>query len=124
MLVTWAGQESWALDLAEASYRVRYCAARMDEAYQADTRLDGEPKVDTYLLQFWPDPGAAAEPDRVIKQTSDIAGMWHGHASTPAVDRDLVEGPWTADRADEIDLRWFRCLFLLRLPESSGAGSP
>jgi hypothetical protein len=33
--------------------------------------------------------------------------------STPAVDRDLVvEGPWTADCAEEIDLRWcgFRSL--------------
>jgi hypothetical protein len=29
-------------------------------------------------LQFWPDPGAAVEPDQVIKQTSKIAGMWHG----------------------------------------------
>ena len=45
--------------------------------------------------------------------------------STPAVDRDLVvEGPRTADRADEIDLRWSRCPFFLRLPESAGGGSP
>jgi hypothetical protein len=78
MLVTWAGEESWPLALTEASYRIRYCAARMDQAYEADTRLDDEPQVDRYLLQFWPDPGAAVEPDQVIKQTSKIAGMWHG----------------------------------------------
>jgi hypothetical protein len=41
-------------------------------------------------------------------------------------DRDLVvERPRTADRVDEIDLRWFgRLRFLLRLPESAGGGSP
>jgi hypothetical protein len=46
--------------------------------------------------------------------------------STTAVDRDLVvERPRTADRVDEIDLRWFgRLPFLLRLPESAGGGSP
>ena len=45
--------------------------------------------------------------------------------STPAVDRDLVvEGLRTADRADEIDLRWSRCPFFHRLPESAGGGSP
>jgi hypothetical protein len=46
-------------------------------------------------------------------------------ANTPAVDRDLViEGPRTADRADETGLRWFGHPFLLRLPESAGGGSP
>ena len=45
--------------------------------------------------------------------------------STPLVDRDLVvEGLRTADRADEIDLRWFGRPSLLRLPESAGGGSP
>jgi hypothetical protein len=45
--------------------------------------------------------------------------------STPAVDRDLVvEGPRTADRADEIDLCWCGRPFLIRLPEFAGGGSP
>jgi hypothetical protein len=93
MLVTWGGEDSWPLDLTEADYRVRYCAAQMDEAYEADTRLDDEPQVDTYLLQFWPDPAAAAEPDEVIKQTSEIAIMWHGYA------RSLPPPPTPEERA-------------------------
>jgi hypothetical protein len=50
-------------------------------------------RVDRYLLQFWPDPGAAAEPDRVIRQTSEVAEMWHGHA------RSLPPPPTPEERA-------------------------
>jgi hypothetical protein len=92
MLVTWGGEDSWPLDLAEAHYRVRYCATGMDAAYEADTRVDDEPQIDRYLLQFWPDPGAPA-PDLVVKQTSEIAENWHGHA------RSLPPPPTPEERA-------------------------
>ncbi|KAA5829206.1 hypothetical protein F1721_26435 [Saccharopolyspora hirsuta] len=76
-LVSWGGEASWPLDLTETDYRARYSALRMDEANELDTRLNDEPLVDRYLLQLWPAPPA---PDRILKQTSDIAAYWHGVA--------------------------------------------
>jgi hypothetical protein len=49
----------------------------MDEGHDQDTRMDEDPEVDRYLLQFWPGPPA---PDRVVKQTSATAAYWHGFA--------------------------------------------
>ncbi|MEU8901397.1 hypothetical protein [Nocardia sp. NPDC048505] len=70
-LMQWAGEDSWELDLKEGlDYRVRYCARGMDQAREKDTRLDDEPQLDRYLLQFWPAP---PEPDRVVRQTSRYA---------------------------------------------------
>ncbi|MCW8376193.1 hypothetical protein [Streptomyces justiciae] len=76
-LVQWAGEAVWELDLEETDYRVRYCAKGMDEANRKDTRLDDEPQLDCYLLQFWPAP---PETDRVLRQTSKIAAYWHTFA--------------------------------------------
>lgn len=73
-LLGWGGQAYWPLDLAEASYRARYCATGMDEARELDTRMKDDPEADHYLLQFWPAP---PEPDRVVRQTSEIAAYWH-----------------------------------------------
>lgn len=78
-LVQWAGEASWPLALTEIDYRVRYCATGMDAARAQDTRLDGEPLVDRYLLQLWPAPAA---PDAVIRETSECAAYWHAHART------------------------------------------
>jgi hypothetical protein len=90
-LVEWAGEDSWQLDLEETDYRVRYCAKGMDQASERDTRMDGEPQLDCYLLQFWPAP---PEPDRVLKQTSRIADHWHRYA------RELPPPPTPAERAE------------------------
>lgn len=77
-LVEWAGEDSWELDLKEGlDYRVRYCAQGMDKAREKDVRLDDEPVVDRYLLQFWPAP---PEPDRVVRQTSQNAACAHDYA--------------------------------------------
>ncbi|OXR45659.1 hypothetical protein B7C42_01951 [Nocardia cerradoensis] len=76
-LMQWAGEACWELDLEEIDYRVRYCAQGMDQAHQKDTRLDDEPLLDRYLLQFWPAP---PEPDRVVRQTAEIAAYWHDYA--------------------------------------------
>ncbi|PKW13115.1 hypothetical protein [Saccharopolyspora spinosa] len=76
-LVGWGGEGFWPLDLRESDYRVRYCAIRMDEARELDTRMDEETQVDRYLLQFWPAPPG---PDRVLRQTSAAANYWHGFA--------------------------------------------
>ncbi|MER5834328.1 hypothetical protein ABT116_26675 [Streptomyces sp. NPDC002130] len=90
-LVAWAGEDSWDLGLDETDYRVRYCAIGMDRAGAADTRMDDEPQLDRYLLQFWP---AAPAPDRVLKETSRTAAHWHGYA------RDLPPPPTPAERAE------------------------
>ncbi|GAA5215896.1 hypothetical protein GCM10023323_66760 [Streptomyces thinghirensis] len=90
-LVQWAGEASWELDLKETDYRVRYCAQGLDEAHQQDTRLDDEPQLDCYLLQFWPAPPA---PDRVLKQASATAAYWHDYA------RRQPAPPTPAERAE------------------------
>ncbi|CAL9328550.1 hypothetical protein SUDANB126_00029 [Streptomyces sp. enrichment culture] len=90
-LVQWAGEASWDLDLEEIDYRVRYCAKGMDEARRQDTRLDDEPRLDCYLLQFWPAPPA---PDRVLKQTSGTAAYGHDYA------RRQPAPPTPAERAE------------------------
>jgi hypothetical protein len=77
-LVGWGGHGCWPLQLTEASYRVRYCGTGMDEARELDTRTEEDPAADRYLLQFWP---AWPEPDRMVKQTSEIAAYWHEFAS-------------------------------------------
>ncbi|WP_461086063.1 hypothetical protein [Streptomyces deserti] len=91
VLMQWAGEASWELDLEQTDYRVRYCAKGMDEAQQRDTRLDDEPQLDCYLLQFWPAPPG---PDRVLRQTSKAAAYWHDHA------RRQPPPPTPAERAE------------------------
>lgn len=73
-LMQWAGEATWPLDVGDGDLRGRYCGHGMDRARQADTRLDGQPELDRYLLQFWPAPPG---PDQVLKQTSAVAGSWH-----------------------------------------------
>ncbi|MDQ0710976.1 hypothetical protein QFZ55_000428 [Streptomyces luteogriseus] len=90
-LVQWAGEASWDLGLEETDYRVRYCARGMDRASEEDTRLGDEPQLDRYLLQFWPAP---PQPDRVLKETSQIAAYWHRYART------LPPPPTPAERAE------------------------
>jgi hypothetical protein len=46
----------------------------MDAGNQADTSLPGEQPVDSYALWLWPAPPA---PDRVVRQTSEIARYRH-----------------------------------------------
>ncbi|WP_280392067.1 DUF6630 family protein [Nocardia brasiliensis] len=77
-LMQWAGEDYWELNLKEGlDYRVRYCAQGMDQARQKHVRLDDEPLLDRYLLQFWP---AAPEPDRILRQTSQAAAYSHDWA--------------------------------------------
>ncbi len=77
-LVEWSAQVTHPLVLQAIDYRVRYSARGMDAGHAADTILDGEPMVDSYLLQFWPAPPA---PDCIVKQTSENAAYWHRCAS-------------------------------------------
>ncbi|MHB9755458.1 hypothetical protein ACYBSK_13905 [Streptomyces sp. BYX5S] len=88
-LTEWGGEDAWELGLDEVDHRVRYCASGMDAGRALDTRGDG-PRADRYLLQFWPAP---AEPDRVVRQTSEIAAYWHGVA------REVPPPPTAAERA-------------------------
>lgn len=76
-LMRWAGEQSWPLALEPTDYRVRYCASGMDASSAEDTRADGEPLVDRYLLQLWP---ASPTTDVIVRQTSEKAVTWHGYA--------------------------------------------
>ena len=81
-LVQWSGEATWPLELEQIDHRVRYCASGMDAANEADTRLDDEPQLDRYLLQFWPAP---QDRDLIVKQTSQTASYWHKSArETPS----------------------------------------
>lgn len=73
-LLQWAGEAVWPLDLPKTDHRVRYCATGMQQGRDLDTRCDGEPQADRYLLQFWPAP---PQPARLLKQTSRAAAYWH-----------------------------------------------
>ncbi|MEV6640862.1 hypothetical protein [Amycolatopsis sp. NPDC051371] len=77
MLVTWGGEDWWDLELTPGDYRVRYSGTAMDAGREQDTRVDGEPERDRYLLQFWPAPPA---PDAVVRQHSAAAAYWHDFA--------------------------------------------
>ncbi|MFT7871104.1 MULTISPECIES: hypothetical protein [Amycolatopsis] len=90
VLVTWGGGAWWDLELTPGDYRVRYSGTAMDAGRERDTRLGGEPRLDSYLLQFWPAPAA---PDVVVRETSAIAAYWHGFA------RNLPPPPTEAERA-------------------------
>jgi len=72
------------LDLEEAPYRVRYCVSGMDEAHedQGERWFEGQPSLDRYLLQVWP---AGPAPDRVLKQTSEMAQYWRKLTLKPYV---------------------------------------
>ncbi|MFI6985289.1 hypothetical protein ACIBSV_42915 [Embleya sp. NPDC050154] len=89
-LTQWEGGIACEFELDPVDHRVRYCAVGMDEANAHGVVFDGEPPVDRYLLQFWPAP---AEPDRVVRQTSDQAAYWHKIA------RDLPAPPTPGERA-------------------------
>jgi len=70
--------------------RARFCANDMDEANRQGALPDGRPPAtERYLLQLWPaDPG----PDAVLRETSRLAGYWHGEA------RALPPPPTAAER--------------------------
>ncbi len=100
-LVQWAGEAAWDLDLDQTDYRVRYCAQRMDEGRQLDTRGSEEPQADSYLLQFWPAPPRA---DRVVRQTSQHAASRHRYTRAlppPPTPEQRAEAERLARQADE-----------------------
>ncbi len=97
-LLDWDGQ-GYPLDLEPTDYRVRYCASGMDEARAQDTRLEDELLLDRYLLQFWPAPPA---PDRVLKQTSEVARSEHRHVrGLPPGSEDAAPQPEDAPPGPE-----------------------
>ncbi|HET6705559.1 hypothetical protein [Amycolatopsis sp.] len=101
LLVTWGGEDWWDLELPPGDYRVRYRGTAMDAGRDRDTRRDGEPRLDSYVLQFWPAPPAA---DVVVRETSAIAAYWHGFARDlppPPTDEELAARWEARQRAEE-----------------------
>jgi hypothetical protein len=91
-LVQGDGEAAWDLGLARTDYRVRYCARGMDEGRELSTRVAGESRADSYLLQFWPAPPRA---DRVVRRTSREAAHCHHYA------RGLPPPPTREQRAEK-----------------------
>jgi hypothetical protein len=81
LLMDWFGKVVCELPLSGIDYRVRYCGRAMDAGDEADTILDGEDALDSYLLLFWPASPAA---DRVLKETSECARYWHSTVDNPS----------------------------------------
>ena len=112
-LAEWPGASVSVLEVPQAHLRARYCAHGMDEGRAADTRLDGMPELDRYLLQFWP---AASAPDRVLKQTSACATYAQQYARTlspPPTPQERAGRQMKVEREAEarrrqfeIDLNW------------------
>lgn len=106
-LVEWAGEAHWPLALGDASLRVRYCARGMDAARALDTALEGEPAPDRYLLQLWPAPPA---PDRVVRQTSEVAAYWHDFARhlppPPSHEEVAAQRRAELERERRLDQHW------------------
>ncbi|WP_410640095.1 hypothetical protein [Amycolatopsis sp. lyj-346] len=101
VLVTWGGSDWWDLELAPGDYRVRYGGTAMDAGRERDTRLGGEPRLDSYLLQFWPAPAAS---DVVVRASSAIAAYWHGFARDlppPPTEEELAARREASRRAEE-----------------------
>jgi hypothetical protein len=92
-LSEWGGK--WQpLDLAPATYRVRYCVtgmARRREAVGGDFGVLAE---DRYLLMLWPEARGAARPDAVLRVTNSRAAVHHRHA------RGLPPPPTAQERAE------------------------
>jgi hypothetical protein len=73
---SWAGETSGPLDLPAGTYRVRTSARGRDAGHDGEF-ADGP--VDHYLLEFWPAP---AQPDSIVRTTSDDARYWHREAGS------------------------------------------
>ncbi|XVV16518.1 hypothetical protein ACQP2X_19750 [Actinoplanes sp. CA-131856] len=114
-LVPWGDGTLAELPLPRPRYRVRYCAAGMDEgskpfgAFDPDEIEDGDytymnQRPDRYLLCFWPDD-QADEGDSIVRQTSRSAAYWHGWASALPAPPTLWEQVEAAEREREEQAR-------------------
>ena len=92
-------QDTWPMEQPGAGrYRVRFCASGMDEAHQ-------EPEIapDRYLLQLWPTDGA--EPDAIVRLTSETAGYWHSTAAAEPAPPSVAERAAERKRRQTEELR-------------------
>ncbi|XVU29425.1 hypothetical protein ACQPZJ_20820 [Actinoplanes sp. CA-054009] len=106
-LVPWGDGALAELELPAPRYRVRYCAAGMDEgskpygAFDPDEIEEGdhtymEQRPDRYLLCLWPDDGE--RPDAIVRQTSAAAAYWHNWAAGLPAPPTLWEQVEAAER--------------------------
>ncbi|SFV31464.1 hypothetical protein SAMN05216456_1349 [Devosia crocina] len=79
-LMEWGADQGVRIAVPSGEYRARCYGVDMEEANALDTNITEVP-VDRYRLDLWLAPSA---PDRVIKQTSEVAAYWHDWAGTLA----------------------------------------
>ena len=84
----------------------------MDAGRGKDTLLSEREPIDEYSLSFWFAPGAP--PDRVIRQTSDVAAYWHQWAARLTRESGRVApGPYSQrERGGAMVLQAKRILFM------------
>ena len=80
--------------------RARFHANGMDAAHDQDTRCEGDPTVDRYLLQLWPADIAA---DSIVRSASAYAHYWHEQAA--ALDPPSSPEPEPEPERKVLDLR-------------------
>lgn len=72
------GDNAFRTEIPVRQYRIRYSGRNLDTAREVDSTLAGDPIVDRFLIQMWPEE--QAQPDAILKQTSSFAAYWHGVA--------------------------------------------
>ena len=73
-LCEWAAEATHNLDLPAGNFRVRYCIDGMDKDYDEASDFDAPLPGQRHLIQIW---SSEAKPDKVVKQSSDMAAYWH-----------------------------------------------
>lgn len=72
------GDNAFRTEIPVRQYRLRYSGKNLDAAREVDSTMTGDPIVDRFLIQMWPDDGPRQ--DEILKQTSSFADYWHGVA--------------------------------------------
>jgi hypothetical protein len=94
-LVMWGpDSESYSFALPAGHYGVRYCARGMQAGWDAESNYDSSAPLDRYLLLFWPEIEGAPTPERIVRQSSEVAAYWHqAHAGWEGAARSANTEP-------------------------------
>jgi hypothetical protein len=77
-LIGLMGDNAFRVEIPVRQYRLRYSGNNLDAAREKDSTLTGDPVIDRFLIQMWPE--GDPRPDAILKQTSESAAFWNGVA--------------------------------------------
>jgi hypothetical protein len=69
------GDNAFRTEIPVRQYRVRYSGKGLDLAREVDSTMTGDPVVDRFLIQLWPEE--QPRPDANLRQSSSFAAYWH-----------------------------------------------